>query len=42
MRSFFGISRASESDEEGELRAWTEVMVCIEDVGVSMYVMITF
>ena len=42
MRSFFGISGASKSDEEGELGVWTEVMVCIEDVGVSIYIMITF
>ena len=42
MRSFFGISGALESDEEGEDRGWTEAMVCIDDVGVYVYIMITF
>ena len=42
MRSFFSISRALESDKEGEDRGWTKAMVYIDDVGVYIYIMITF
>ena len=42
MWSFFGIFGASELDEEGEDRGWTKAIVYTDDIGVYIYIMITF